>query len=33
MSEKKADIKCEKCGGDARTGQLYCGHCGAKLAS
>ncbi|NLT14847.1 MAG: hypothetical protein GXY05_10950 [Clostridiales bacterium] len=30
LSEKTADYKCEKCGGDIRAEQHYCGLCGAQ---
>ena len=33
MSEKIAEFKCEKCGGDIRKGQRFCGNCGAPASS
>lgn len=29
LSEKTANIKCEKCGGDILSTQRFCHHCGA----
>lgn len=31
LSEKTADSKCKKCGGDVRDKQHYCGSCGEQL--
>ena len=32
MSEKTADLKCEKCGGSFKPEHRYCNTCGTKIA-